>query len=184
MNWILTFVILTPKLVFSKPYDINKILRIQMAKIAHRYEMQKNTPGHQLKDKHTLDSIKKDLKIDFQKSKNAMIRKLQRQKAQNRQNSIKTGIVRTKRSIIDGAIDLDANQVLRSEMEKLIKEYNAQKMDVVTKTSTKSIKTSENNGNTTPIRKRRLERLQKHYEINFETPQSEWYRHFGLLSME
>ena len=94
MNWILTFTILTLKLVFSKPYDINQVVRIQMARIARRYEMQKNAPGHQLKDKGTLDLIKKDLKIDFQKSKNAMIRKLQRQQAHNRRNSIKTELVR------------------------------------------------------------------------------------------
>ena len=71
MNWIFTFTILTLKLVFSKPYDINQVVRIQMARIVQRYEMQKNTPGHQLKDKGTLDSIKRNLKIDFQKSKNA-----------------------------------------------------------------------------------------------------------------
>ena len=180
MNWILTFIIFTLKLVFSKPYDINEVLRIQMARIARRYEMQKNTPGHQLKDKGTLDSIKRDLKIDFQKSKNAMIRKLQRQQA--RRNSIKTELVRTKRSINDGAIGLDVNKLLRSEMEKLITEYNAQKM---AEGHVYERKTFILNGeNTNPNRKRRLERLQKHYGINFEAPKSEWYRHFGLPSME
>ena len=153
-----------------------------MVRIARRYEMQKNTPGHQLKDKGTLDSIKRDLKIDFQKSKNAMIRKLQRQQAHNRRNSIKTELVRTKRSIIDGAIGLGVNKVLRSVMEKLITEYNAQKM---AEGHVYERKTFILNGeNTTSIRKRRLERLQKHYEINFEAPKTEWYRHFGLSSIE
>ena len=199
MHWILTFTILTLKLVFSKPYDINEVLRIQMARIARRYEMQKNTPGHQLKDKGTLDLIKRDLKIDFQKSKNVMIRKLQRQQAQNRRNSIKTELFRTKRSIIDGAIGV--NKVIRPDMEKLIKEYNAQKMaeghvyeSIKDEKSLKLLKNEIKNSfrktviltgqNTTPNRKRRLERLQKHYGINFEAPKSEWYRHFGLPSME
>ena len=111
MNWILTFTILTFELVSSKAFNINDVLRIQMARIAHQYEMQKNihsgSKRFQLKDKDTLELIKMDLKSDFQKSKNEMIRKLKRQQAQNRRKSIKTGLVRTKRSFIDEAIDLD-----------------------------------------------------------------------------
>ena len=95
-----------------------------------------------------------------------MIRKLQRQQAHNRRNSIKTELVRSKRSIIDGAIGLDVNKLLRSEMEKLITEYNARKMAEMHVYERKTF--ILNGGNTTPIRKRRLESLQKHYEINFE----------------
>ena len=111
-----------------------------------------------------------------------MIRKLHRQQAQNRRKLTKTELVRTKRSIIDGTIGLDVNKLLRSEMEKLITEYNAQKM---AEGHVYERKTFILNGeNTTPIRKRRLERPQKHYGINFEAPKTEWYRHFGLSSME
>ena len=75
-----------------------------------------------------LPKIKKDLKVDFQKAKNKLIRRLHRQQAQNRRKLTKTELVRTKRSIIDEAIGLDVNKVLRSQMENLIKEYNARKM--------------------------------------------------------
>ena len=222
MNWILTFAILTIKLVSSKGLDINQVLRIQMEKLVHRYEVQKNTQGHQLKDKGALDSIKRDLKVDFQKAKNKLIRKLHRQQAQNRRKLTKTGLVRTKRSIIDEAIGLDVNKVLRSQMENLIKEYNARKMTkghvyeslrdanslkllknelknsfrkTVISTGQKlserkskndgSPKTAtEGNGNTAPIRRRRLERLQKHYGTNFETPKNEWSRHFGHFGIK
>ena len=126
MNWILTFTILTFELVSSKAFNINDVLRIQMARIAHQYEMQKNihsgSKRHQLKDKDTLELIKMDLKSDFQKSKNEMIRKLKRQQAQSRRKSIKTGLVRTKRSFIDEAIDLDLKLILRSQIEKFTKE--------------------------------------------------------------
>ena len=222
MNWILTFAILTVKLVSSKALDINQVLRIQMEKLVHRYEVQKNTQGHQLKDKVELDSIKRDLKVDFQKAKNKLIRKLHRQQAQNRRKLTKTELVRTKRSIIDEAIGLDVNKVLRSQMENLIKEYNMRKMTeghvyeslrdenslkllknelknsfrkTVISTGQKlserkskndnSPKTAtEGNGNTAPIRRRRLERLQKHYGTNFETPKNEWSRHFGHFGIK
>ena len=66
-------------------------------------------------------------------------------------------------------------------MEKLITEYNAQKM---AQGHVYERKTFILNGeNTNPNRKRRLERLQKH-GINFEAPKTEWYRHFGISSME
>ena len=128
MNWILTFTILTFELVSSKAFNINDVLRIQMARIANQYEMQKNIQSgskrFQLKDKDTLELIKMDLKSDFQKSKNEMIRKLKRQQAQSRRKSIKTGLVRTKRSFIDEAIDLDLKLILRSQIEKFTKETN------------------------------------------------------------
>ena len=114
LNLILTFAILGFILVSSKSIDINKVLRVQMANIARQYEMQKNTRGHQLKDKGQLDSIKAKLKADFRKSKNAMIRKLRRQEAQKRRKTINTGLVRTKRNIIDGRNGLSGNKVLQS----------------------------------------------------------------------
>ena len=128
MNWILTFAILTIKLVSSKGLDINQVLRIQMAKLAHRYEMQKNTRGHQLKDKAELNSIKRNLKVDFQKSKNAMIRKLHRQQAQNRGKSIKTALGRTKRNFNGETNGVDVNKILRSKMKNLTKEYNTRQI--------------------------------------------------------
>ena len=67
-------------------------------------------------------------------------------------------------------------------MEKLITEYNAGEM---AEGHVYERKTFISNGEkTTPIHKRRLEGLQKHYEINFEAPKTEWYRHFGLSSIE
>ena len=55
-------------MVFSKPYDVNEVSRIQIAKIAHRYKMQKkNTPEYQLKDKGLLDSIKRDWLSEIKK---------------------------------------------------------------------------------------------------------------------
>ena len=124
LNLILTFAILGFIIVSSKVIDINRVLRVQMAKIARQYEMQKNTRGHKLKDKGELDSIKANLKADFRKSKNAMIRKLRRQEAQKRRKTINTGQVRTKRNIIDGRNGLSGNKVLQSQMKNLIKEYN------------------------------------------------------------
>ena len=128
MNLILTFAIIGFKLVVSKGLGINQVLRIQMARISRQYEMQKTTRGHQLKNKAELNSIKRNLKVDFQKSKNAMIRKLHRQQAQNRRKSIKTDLGRTKRNFIEETNGVDVNKILRSEMKNLIKEYNTRQI--------------------------------------------------------
>ena len=122
MNLILTFAIIGFKLVVSKGLGINQVLRIQMARISRQYEMQKTTRGHQLKNKAELNSIKRNLKVDFQKSKNAMIRKLHRQQAQNRGKSIKTALGRTKRNFNGETNGVDVNKILRSEMKNLTKE--------------------------------------------------------------
>ena len=124
MNLILTFAIIGFKLVVSKGLGINQVLRIQMARISRQYELQKTTRGHQLKNKAELNSIKRNLKVDFQKSKNAMIRKLHRQQAQNRGKSIKTALGRTKRNFIGETNGVDVNKIFRSKMKNLTKEYN------------------------------------------------------------
>ena len=74
------------------------------------------------------------------------------------------------------------NELLNSFRKTAIstgRKFSQQKLknDESAKTVTKS--TRRKNETKAPIRRRRLELLQKHYGQSFETPKSEWTRHFA-----
>ena len=60
----------------AKRSAINHILRIQMARLQHQYDIEKNTLTHHLKDEDIRLSIKKDLMNNFLKAKYATIEKV------------------------------------------------------------------------------------------------------------
>ena len=68
------------QVVSAKRFDINHTLRIQMARIRHQYDVEKNTMIQQLKDQDIRLSIKKNLMNNFLKAKNATMEKVRLEK--------------------------------------------------------------------------------------------------------
>ena len=97
------FLFLAPVQVESvKRFDINRILRIQMARLRHQYDIDKNTKTYQLKDESTRMSIKKELMEQFLKVKDATLQKVRLHKL--RLASLRMAQKRIKRSDIKQAI--------------------------------------------------------------------------------
>ena len=106
------FLFLAPVLVESaKRFDINHILRIQMARLRHQYDIDKNTKTSLLKDENTRISIKKELMQQFLKVKDATLQKVRLHKL--RSASLRMAQKRIKRSDIKQAIGSSRLNLLR-----------------------------------------------------------------------
>ena len=99
------------KVLHAKRPNINHILRIQMARLQHQYDMEKNTKNHQLKDKDDLEIIRKKLMQDFWRAKEATIQRVRLQKL--RSSSLKMARKRIRRSDIQKSIGSNRLKLLR-----------------------------------------------------------------------
>ena len=99
------------KVLHAKRPNINHILRIQMARLEHQYDMEKNTKNHQLKDKDDLEIIRKKLMDDFWRAKEATIQRVRHQKL--RSSSLKMAQKRIRRSDIQKSISSSRLKLLR-----------------------------------------------------------------------
>ena len=95
-----------------KRFDINRILRIQMARLRHQYDIDKNTKTSLLKDENTRISIKKELMEQFLKMKDATLQKVRLHKL--RLESLKMAQKRIRRSDIQKSIGSNRLKLLRN----------------------------------------------------------------------